>query len=580
MKENHAGYVVGNSVISSEVFVGGGLYDIVRYNPPYFTEGENCIRTVGGIVPEIEIDGRTIPFGDISFEPIENTYPLFSASLSIADGISADFETFAPITPGKSDDMFIPYILMSFTFHTAVPHEVSLGMKFYKYSTDKHDDHVFMRIGDSMGTDEAETRFTASDGVRITGLFGIFDGRSPWRDRFSDDEQFSDYVLARYGELKDGIMRFIREVPDFGGRLHEYARWYSQAAVMLTKADCGGNVITMGYHELNQRDSFWTTFMHLFLFPDLERRMIEISAENQRDDGKIPTTLLPLIERDCDIDINEYFCLRIARYYEYYRDKDFLERFFGSYKRSVGFILSRDRDGDMLPEQDPPSNPECFWGDWKDVGYVSGRMLSPHFCLLWLAVLKYGAFLAREIGDAVTADEYDRIYESAYRKINGEWDGTKDGGMFAGDHYAEIWYDGEKRDHVLEDQTVGIFFGVVPPERIGLIYSALKGNECKYGIRETFPYREGVSDRGGIYHNGGIWPWLVFCDLAGRYMNGRRDEALLIAERLGYYDLEKPGNYRPNEYLNGNTGENCGSEVQGWSSAIWALEYVRRANRI
>lgn len=72
-------------------------------------------------------------------------------------------------------------------------------------------------------------------------------------------------------------------------------------------------MITMGYHELNQRDSFWTSFLHLVLYPGLERRMIEISIANQTADGKIPTTLLLVIERKYDVDINEYFCLRIAR---------------------------------------------------------------------------------------------------------------------------------------------------------------------------------------------------------------------------------------------------------------------------
>ena len=99
----------------------------------------------------------------------------------------------------------------------------------------------------------------------------------------------------------------------------------------------------MGYSEMNQRDSFWTTWLHLVLWTDLEREMIEKSASFQRPDGKIPTTVLPVIERGDDIDINEYFNLRIARYYEWTMTWSLFGRCGQGFKSSIEYLKGMDR---------------------------------------------------------------------------------------------------------------------------------------------------------------------------------------------------------------------------------------------
>lgn len=570
MKKQNHGYVIGNSVIASEVGTEH-LFENVRYNPPCFEPNKNQIVPVGFVDMKITENGKEIPW-EIS-EIIENTYPLYRAKIT-AGGTVFDFEAFAPITPSLSDDMFMPSALMSFSAVNGTG-DITLSLSF----EGEGDYDRFLRIDDAFGTTAVSNDVHLTAGTKITAAFGIYDEKSLWTEHFETAFEVSEYAVEVYDMYKEGIEKFISKIPVFGDeKVREYVRWYTQAAVMLTKKDREGNVITMGYNELNQRDSFWTSFMHLLIFPNLERDMIKISAKHQSESGKIPTTILPLIEREYDIDINEYFCLRIARYYKYYRDREFLESFFENYKKSVDFLLSRDYDGDGVPEQESPDNPECFWGDWKDVSYIIGRKTAPHFALLWLAVLKEGKYLAEEMHDSETAEKYSEIYNRAYGKINADYDGTNKGGLWKNDHYVEVWYDGVERDFILEDQTAGIFFDVVPKERISLIYDALKQNECKYGIRETYPYRTGdeVWNPGGIYHNGGIWPWLMFCDIAGRYKNGRENEALELIKTLGYYDLEAPGDYRPNEYLDGESGQNRGFEVQGWSSAVWAVEYFRK----
>ena len=96
----------------------------------------------------------------------------------------------------------------------------------------------------------------------------------------------------------------------------------------------------MGYRELNQRDSYWTSWLHLVFYKDLERKMIEESIEWQQPSGKIPTTILPLIEREDDLDINAFFILRIARFYRYYHNKQDLINYWPAMKKAMNWLIS------------------------------------------------------------------------------------------------------------------------------------------------------------------------------------------------------------------------------------------------
>ena len=578
LRAAHRGLVVGNAVISSAISERLRFYGI-QFNPSSFLPEENRLTAAGEIYFSFETDGVHL---NESWKIQSNTYPKFEAYTGFGAGLRARVCAFAPITPFDSHDLFLPAVIVRFVFENSSNRNVDFSVAMRWTGAERYFERFFFSFdGKCVKEDCFSEDFTIAAGEERTVNFGfgIYDLNNEWRNTFSECNLLCRYLAENAAELERGVDEYVSLIPDLGDEsLREYTAWYSQAAVLLTKSAKDGNVITMGYHELNTRDSFWTTFLHLLIFPELERRMIEITAAHQRPDGKIPTTLLPLIEREYDLDINEYFCLRIVRYYRYHRDAEFLRRYFAHYEKSVEFLLSRDYDGDGLPEQEPPFNPECYWGDWKDVPYIGGRKLSPHVCLLWLAVLKDGAFLAQEMGKGDTAEYFIRLYEKAYAKVNADFTGGSDGGLWCKDHYNEVWYDGVKRIHILEDTCVGIFFDVVSKERVELMYQALRANECKFGVRETYPYRTKAEagehvDAPGTYHNGGVWPWLNFMDMAGRYRYGRGDECEKIFHSLGYHDLIVPGDYRPNEYLNGQTGENMGLEIQGWSSAVFAAVY-------
>lgn len=600
-KEAKSGLVIGNSTLSASVTPKGRMYGRILYNPPCFDCDGNSLREAGESAFLFEGDGVSVTDSELSWNITDKTYPRYMANTTLANGTDISVLAFSPLSANNDELIFTPCTVTEYTLTNKSDMEKRLSITLEWHTTKDSLRTSFgktgkiMCIGDGHYTVEEGAAFlscfgcetcrgnAAEDGiVKLTSavvippesaktvvfLLGIFDEDHRFKMKFDTAHDVCRYVESSYAVIRNELFDFIHVIPNTGDKqIYRYTRWYMQAAILLTKSDKSGQVMTMGYTELNQRDSFWTSFLHVSLWNDLEKDIIRLSGRWMRHDGKIPTTILPKIERNYDIDINEYFCLRIARYYRYHKDMGFLEEMYPYYVKSVNFLMTFDRDGDGLPEQDTPDNPMCFWGDWKDVLGVVGRKLAPHFSLLWLAVLKEGAYLAGEMDDLETKSAYEALYKKAYENINKD---TSNGGLWLKDHYAEVWYDSREMTEVLQDQTVGLIFGVVPENRIKPIYDAISHGENEFGIRETYPYRpDSFGYVGGDYHNGGIWPYLMFCDIMSRYLNGYSADAERLIRKVGYYDLELPGDFAPNEYMNGDTGENCGKEIQGWSSALY-----------
>ncbi len=594
-KEKNAGLVVGNAALAADVSPSGRMFQRILVNPPCFEEGKNGIAPAGESGWFFTVDGETLPDAALEWEVLERDYPRFRDRAALPGGITVERTAFAPIAVNDTEPMFLPAILMSLRFSgdlaahrvtaaflwllpdalcgEALPSAPAFRALEHCAVAERGCAFVGMCGGDDPHTAGGGTLGLAASLPAVCGdaelrcWFGVLTPEHRFRAHADSAAELSETVSRDFESLAALLEEWIACVPNTGDeQILRYTRWYMQAAVMLTKADAAGRVITMGYRELNQRDSFWTSYLHLAFWPALEQTMIRESCLWQRPNGKIPTTIYPKYERQRDIDINEYFCLRIGRYYRYHRDLPFLRFCWPYFERAVCFLHSMDRDGDGLPEQAPPEDPLCFWADWKDVKGVIGRKLAPHFVLLWLAVLKEGAFLANALGDKEAAARYEADFARAEHQANLP---VEAGGLWQNDHYAEVWYDGRNAPELLIDQTVGMAFGVVPKDRAERIRKALERGEQAAGIPETYPFREEMEYAPGEYHNGGIWPFLVFCDCLGRYLDGDAKDAERLIRKIGLWDLEKPGDWAPNEYLNGRTMENRGFEVQGWSSALF-----------
>jgi uncharacterized protein (DUF608 family) len=389
---------------------------------------------------------------------------------------------------------------------------------------------------------------------------------------FRDTEETAVYVHRSWGALREKTAQFEAAIPRTGDRqLDKYLRWYMIPGISLTKCTAADEVLTMGYCELNQRDSYWTSWLHLVMFRELERRMIDESVAAQQPSGKIPTTILPLIEREDDLDINAFFILRAARYYRCYRDRRGLADWWPALNGAMAWLVSRDTTGDGLPCQ------VSFWGDWKDVLGVRGRKYSPFSGLIYLAALKEMIALSDEMNDPDAKRKYVEAHAKGYEFINRP---TFEGGLWGGKYYCQRWDDGTVNDRLLQDQTIGILFDVVPAERATQIFDALNAQSLTpYGIAETTPYYPAEWGYApATYHNGAVWPWLSFMDCWARIRSGRRAEAVELVKRVAGADLVASGDWSPNEHINSLTGENLGFILQGWNAGLFGLVYFGLLN--
>ncbi|MBI3820622.1 MAG: beta galactosidase jelly roll domain-containing protein [Planctomycetes bacterium] len=347
-------------------------------------------------------------------------------------------------------------------------------------------------------------------------------------------------------------------------------RQYCANAVQLTKVSTGGAVSVMAYSEMTQRDAYWGTFLHNLLFPDLEQKMIEEALGEQRADGKIPTSVLPNSDREDDVDTNAYAMLRAFRYAKWNQDHKFLSKIAANLKGAAIWLNSRDGDGDGVPDM------HSRWGDWKDLPGISERKYSPHAAFVYIAALTQLIEVMKLGRDDVSAVmEFEKRLQRATRTVDGNFEA---GGLWNGKYYCERWRGASEsapaetaairnQKIVNEDQIVGIFFDVVPRERINLIFDSLEANRGAAGIRESYPYRPAAAGhRPGEFTNGAVWPWLNYADAWARLRAGRTSDGIELLKLVARYDLLQSGGSMPNECLDGETGEPLRNAPQLWNS--------------
>ena len=413
---------------------------------------------------------------------------------------------------------------------------------------------------------EAEIKLVPGEERELRFLLVLHDEKWVSANKFSGADEVSDYVAKNWKMLLEKTQTLEKRLLSTGDeKLDEYLRWYIIPAIILTKCTSNNEILTMGYRELNQRDSYWTSWIHLVLWPKVERRMIEESAAAQKENGKIPTCILPKIERHDDIDINAYFVLRALRFVRYYKDEGFGRQVWPAVVKAVDWLISRDLSGKGLPHQ------KSFWGDWKDVPGVTGRKYSPHASLLYLAVLDRATQFARQIGDNSVAERFQTAYAKGYEFIN--WS-DKDGGLWNGKFYRQVWYDNREDNKILQDQVIGILLGVVNKERSQSIFNSLEDNKCAYGVRETWPYYPAsFGYEPGNYHNGGVWPWLNYVDAWARINFGLKEDGINLIKTVAFSDLEAENDWLANEYIDAETGAGKGPSIQGWNASLFGAIY-------
>jgi hypothetical protein len=420
--------------------------------------------------------------------------------------------------------------------------------------------------------------------VTVLIVLGHYYSQGRYGAAYANSQVLFNYVVQNSANLFASSSAFVASIPRTGNALtDESIRWYLQAPLLLTKGVLN-QTITMGYAELNQRDSFWTTWIHTHLWPDLDYAMLLESSQWQQADGHIPTTCLPLILRDDNEDITAYFIARVARHLQITGNLTAAANLYPAMQRAMAYLQGRDL-GDGVPS----SRNTSYWADWLDVPCMQGRRHAPHFDLLYLVALRASAQVATALGHVQDAQAYNATYNRGFNFVNtpfqyymnqstGLWE-TKGLWNTSSFVYQDAWYDGRTIGWAYSDQMVGVFFGVVPSDRAVDIMVSLgagaMGNENSFGVRNLYPYVDWSGYGPGDRVNGGVWPWINCFDAVARYNAGHQKEGARIFNEMSQSMLYKSSNILHGawEFLNGEDGSVQGEAPQGWDGACWLLSH-------
>ena len=429
---------------------------------------------------------------------------------------------------------------------------------------------------------------TSSNSSSVDVIFGYRDRNGKFNLTFPDVSTFFYSIADSTKALAAQHSAFVASIPLTGDvQTDESVRWFLAPPVLLTKG-VGQLTSTMGYVEMCPRDGYWTTWLHAFLWPGLEQDMIREFASFQCDesipecggavnDGKIPTTVLPLIYRDDNIDVTAYFVLRVGRYLNSTGDVYLLNEVYINVRRALLYLLSR-RIGDGLPAAKEDSQ----WADWLDVDYMIGRKYAPHFCFVFLEALREGIQFAKVLNlpdDVVLfSDAYNQGLAYMTHPISTLDGGNERGsGMWnASGFFQDIWWDNRNTNYTLTDNSVGAFFKIVPDSTSQQIFRWLSqnGNEGPFGMRDFYPYLPNVDDPPAVYGNGGVYGWLTCIEAVSRMMRGDYNGGERIWKKMSnqmLYANDQPAKNMAFEYMNGDTGLDMGAFPFGGDGACFMI---------
>lgn len=582
------GYPAANFALTVNVSQTGALYGHIMQNTGKLGA---WLANRGSASFSVEKNGSRHSFADFRDKAVSREFPFVRGAYRKSYLISSHIgiNTFCPLAINDVQTSALPVLMLEMSVRNPSSQAETFNILV-------HPDTAFAKNMDAVvkdsysGVSNERYRITcnaptvwnkgaltttltlaAGEEKQLRFMLSFYDDKWVSASQFANIDQLTDHARKTWSALRAKTETFAAAIPKTGdAELDKYLRWYMIPGISLTKCTASGEILTMGYCELNQRDSYWTSWLHLVLFRDAERKMIDESVEYQQPSGKIPTTILPLIERHDDLDINAFFILRASRYYRYYHDLAGLQNHWQALTKAMDWLVSRDT-GDGIPAQ------VSFWGDWKDVKGVENRKYSPFSALIYLAALKEMIFLANEQADSQKSEQYKQIYDKAHAFINRP---IENGGLWNGNYYCQIWKDGTVNDKLLQDQTIGILFDVVPKDKSEKILNSLNQKSLtRYGIAETYPYYpENFGYKPATYHNGAVWPWLSFMDCWARIQAGRTVEAIDLVKRVATADLVASGDWSPNEHINSLTGDNLGFKLQGWNAGLFGLVYFGLLN--
>ncbi|HUT23998.1 MAG TPA: GH116 family glycosyl hydrolase [Sumerlaeia bacterium] len=283
---------------------------------------------------------------------------------------------------------------------------------------------------------------------------------------FNDAEAVSRFLVENFETHRRATRSFADALFDTTLAPEMADAWSGQLTTLVkcswwTKAGDFGIWEGLGCCGFHTTDiTYQGSFNILALFPELQKKQMEMGARFQREDGRVHHFFTPdfsQVDNGFDrVDMNQQFVLLACRDYLWTGDEAYIQRLWPHICRALDNIAQLDADGDGLPDHDTKRNTYDAWNFSGAPSYISS---------LWLSALLAGIRVAEDLGEGKRAAAWRKTLEKGVASFERKlWNGE----------YYSLWVEGEERDECcMTDQVSGDWFAhliglgsALPSERI------------------------------------------------------------------------------------------------------------------
>ncbi|BCU70025.1 GH116 family glycosyl hydrolase [Stygiolobus caldivivus] len=400
---------------------------------------------------------------------------------------------------------------------------------------------------------------------------------------FSSAKEVADFFLDNFDRLRDGTRRWQEDLID-----PSLPHWLRDAVInstyILSSSTWLDEKGRFGILEGTQVGPMLSTIGGVcyetgslpvvIMFPELERSTIKQFIANMRDDGYIPhdlgtysldmpsdgTTAPPKWK-----DTNTTFVLLVYRYYLRTGDLDFLRTVYPYLRKAMEWIISKDRDGDGLPE-DEGSTDQGF--DCVPIEGVCSYISSVYIASLE-AMVKVSEILGDKESLSYYSGKLEKARESFLKLYDGKkfvpWTGKPDhhNAVFSPQVFGEWWAHLLGLEDIVDREKVS--------SALDEIYR-VNGHASKYCTPNIAKEGEKLDDLDSQLTSS--WPRLVFSNSALGLWLGK-EEWLEIAKKEWDNLVSKGLMWNQPSLIHGHDGEPDRPFLDHYigSAAPWSFTY-------
>ncbi len=353
---------------------------------------------------------------------------------------------------------------------------------------------------------------------------------------FADAEAVNRFLASNYEKHRDAVCRFADNLYDTTLPAELADAWSGQMTTLTkctwwTKAGDFGVWEGLGCCGFHTTDiTYQGSFGLLALFPELQKRQMEMGARFQREDGRVHHYFTPdmsQVDNGFDrVDMNQQFVLLTCRDYLWTGDRDYLRRLWPHIVKAMDNTERLDADGDGLPDHDTKRNTYDGW-DFRGIpSYIAS---------LWLSALLAAVRIAEDLGETGRANQWRDILAKAAPNFDRKlWNGE----------YYSLWVDGGQRDECcMTDQIDGEWFteliGLGHTLPAGRIRAALKAvMKCNFSNEDGLInacYPAGARPTLHTWHNAQAdapWTGIEYAIASMMYGFGLAREATAVVKNI------------------------------------------------